>query len=59
MKVGSFERASKITTNKKNLNEIGQAVAEWQTFQFFNKFEFYGHAWVISALYSLPLKMNW
>jgi len=33
MKVGSFERASKITTNKKILNEIGQAVTEWQTFQ--------------------------
>jgi len=44
MKVGSFERASKITTNKKNLNKIGQGVTEWQTFQFFNKFEFYGHA---------------
>ena len=26
---------------------------------FFNKFEFYGHAWAISALYSLPLKINW
>jgi len=34
MKVGSFDRASKITTNKKNLNKIGQAVTEWQTFQF-------------------------
>ena len=44
MKVGSFESASKITTNKKNLNEIGQVVTKWQTFQFFNKFEFYGHA---------------
>jgi len=44
MKVGSFERAPKITTNKKNLNKIGQAVTEWQTFQFFNKFELYGHA---------------
>jgi len=44
MKVGSFERASKITTNEKNLKKIGQAVTEWQTFQFFNKSEFYGHA---------------
>ena len=49
MKVGSFERASKITTNKKNLNEISQAVTEWQTFQFFNKFD---------ALYSIPENMG-
>jgi len=56
---GLFWKSFKNNNQQKNLNKISQTVTEWQTFQFYNKVECYGHAWVISALYSLPLKINW